>query len=59
MNIITTKEDKKYVLLEDNKIAVEWKRGGWDAMSKSDYEKLCSSGMMWVFYPEAPDYWPL
>jgi len=59
MNIIKLKDGKEYVIGDNGTIKLEWLRGGWDSLTKDQYEKLKSCGMMWEFYPSAPEYWPL
>lgn len=59
MEIITQKDGKKYVKIDDHTIALEWLRGGWDKLTINQFKALLSGGMMWEFYPDAPERWPL
>ena len=59
MNVIKLKDGKEYVEGDNGTIKLEWLRGGWDSLTKEKYEQLKSCGMMWEFYPSAPEYWPL
>lgn len=59
MEIIKLNGNKEYAVSDNGAIKLEWLRGGWDEITKDEYENLKSCGMMWEFYPSAPEYWPL